>query len=624
MRQCLCGISVFVVFLTFVTSPAFAEVKVEEQDVGPVGTLQDVNYVVSPRGGHLATVAHKGSKMAVILDGEAGPKFDEIITPSVGYIDPRPYQNVDINLIPRNLPVTFSRDGKRIAYVARQSQEWVVMADGKEMLRIPAGVTGQDIRLVFSGDDGKHLLFARSEYGGFALWVDGQKWPGLYTSGGGGTAGTVDPVISRDGNRIAYIAQIARDKSTVIVDGKDAGFVGDNLAFTADSKHLFALVHEGAFTWLTVDGKQKMKTDGITQLVMTSEGNGFAAVLQRPNPPGQFLVINAKKIEGSDCQSIDKVVISPDGKHFAAMCSASTQVKFVLIDGKKGQEYFMIDQQSASLTTGLQFSPDSSKVGYIGRTGANKSFVVINDDESDAFEGGANFLFSPDGKHVVMSGMQNTRSPNSPGGVTSSWPVFIDGKAERLWRGGSLDTFAFSPDMTRHAYFTGASTWMGNGTGPVFLDGKETGIDGNFTFSPDSKHIAIVGYRAAENKRGLFVDGKQVYSNERNVNYRAFTPDGQHLFWMASEPAKEPGAFESVIYLDGKPIVRCDRTDSGAVAQIYGGNSSSPFMKTPPAWNVGSDGVLTMLAPVGDVVKRFKITPSSDTSLATLLAGATK
>ena len=160
MRQCLCGISVFVVFLTFVTSPAFAEVKVEEQDVGPVGTLQDVNYVVSPRGGHLATVAHKGSKMAVILDGEAGPKFDEIITPSVGYIDPRPYQNVDINLSPRNLPVTFSRDGKRIAYVARQSQEWVVMADGKEMLRIPAGVTGQDIRLVFSGDDGKHLFFA--------------------------------------------------------------------------------------------------------------------------------------------------------------------------------------------------------------------------------------------------------------------------------------------------------------------------------------------------------------------------------------------------------------------------------------------------------------------------------
>jgi hypothetical protein len=601
-----------------------ADAKIEEQDVGPVAQPQDVKYVVSPHGGHLATVAHKGSRMVVIVDGVAGPKFDEIVVPTFNYVDPRPFQNANINTIPRNLQVTFSRDGKRFAYVARQGQEWVVMADGKEMSRIPV-TTGSEIRLEFTGHDGQHLLLARSIYGGYELWVDGQKWPGLYSSGGGGSAGTVDPVVSSDGERIAYIAQIARDKSTVVVDGKDAGFVGDNLAFTADGKHLFAVVHEGAITWLAVDGKPKIKTDGIAQLTMAPSGSGFTAVLQRLQPPGQFLIVNGKKVEGSDCQSIDKVVLSPDGKHFAAICSVSPSVKFVLADGKKGQEYFTIDQQLESLTTGLQFSADSSKVGYVG-TSNGKKFIVINDDESDAFENVAGFMFSPDGKHVVMSGMQNTRSPQSPGGVTQSWPVFIDGKAERLWRGGNLDSFTFSPDMTRHAYFAGASTWMGNGTGPVFLDGKATGLDGNFTFNPDSKHIAIAGYRAAENKRGLFLDGHLVYSNERNVTYRAFTPDSQHLFWMALEEAKskEPGAFESVTYLDGKPVARCDRIDSGAVAQIYSASSSSAFMKTPPAWDVGSDGVLTMLAPVGDVIKRYRVTPSSDMSITILLAGAAK
>ena len=67
---------------------ASGEVKVEDQVVGPVA--QDVKYVVSPRGVHLASVARKGSRMIVIMDGAEGPKFDEIVTPTAAYVDPRP------------------------------------------------------------------------------------------------------------------------------------------------------------------------------------------------------------------------------------------------------------------------------------------------------------------------------------------------------------------------------------------------------------------------------------------------------------------------------------------------------------------------------------------------------
>src|ERR1700716_592659 len=66
-----------------------AEAKVEEQEVGPVGAPQDVKYVVSPHDVHLATVFRKGSRMVVTLDGVAGPKFDEIITPTLPWVDPR-------------------------------------------------------------------------------------------------------------------------------------------------------------------------------------------------------------------------------------------------------------------------------------------------------------------------------------------------------------------------------------------------------------------------------------------------------------------------------------------------------------------------------------------------------
>src|SRR5690348_8273466 len=128
-------------FFHLFTVAVFAEVKVEEQIVGPALDLQGSDrlstYTISPSGVHLATVTHKGSRWVVILDGVAGPKFDEII-PALGYIDPRPYQNMDINLVPRSQPVTFSKDGKRFAYVARQGQDWELVADNKELVRLPA------------------------------------------------------------------------------------------------------------------------------------------------------------------------------------------------------------------------------------------------------------------------------------------------------------------------------------------------------------------------------------------------------------------------------------------------------------------------------------------------------
>jgi hypothetical protein len=587
-----------------------ADAKVEEQDVGPVA--QDAQYAVSPHGGHVGAAVHKGSRMIAVVDGVAGPKFDEIRSVTA-YVDPR---GVDLTQS-RSLikPVVFSNDGSRYAYCARQGQEFVVMADGKELLRTTVEHPDQtDVRMQFTGDDGKHLLFAVSGFAGYTLWVDGQKMPGTYNSGVGGTEGTTDPLVSRDGARYAYVAQISRDKRTVIVDGKDAGFVGDNLAFTADGHHLLALVRQGNVVWLAADGKPKMKTDGISQLVMAPEGNGFAAVLTRLQPAGEFLVVNAKKIEGSDCQSLSKVVFSADGKHFAALCTKSPSVKFVVVDGKKGQEYF--DIPTVPGTPGIAFSPDASKLGYVAQA-ANKHYVVINDEESDGFDMTPGFAFSADGKHVAYGGYVS-RPPSNP--------ITVDGKADPL-PGARISSFAFSPDGSRHA---------DTGNGGVCVDGKDTGITGYFVFSPDSKHVAIAGRRGADNKAGLFVDGKLVYEVRSNfmVRYLAFTPDNQHLFWVAYEPPKDPTTSQGdfVSYLDGKPVAHYD--NDPITIQRLDQQTIQPRVETGPdgvarmehvqgaTWQVGADGVLTVVGPVGGVVKRYRVTPTADTSLATLLAAS--
>ncbi|MEO6567715.1 MAG: hypothetical protein ABIO94_03050, partial [Opitutaceae bacterium] len=180
------------------TAAAMAAASSEDQVVGSVS--ENAKYVVSPRGSHLAIVAAKGSRMGVTVDGVAGPRFDQIAEGVVPYIDPRPYQGVDVNTVPQAGPVTFSNDGEHYAYLARLGKEWVLIADNKEVLRVPAedanGSATSDFKMEFTGESGAHLLFARGSFYGYEMWVDGKKWPGFFGSGGGGTDGTIDPIVS--------------------------------------------------------------------------------------------------------------------------------------------------------------------------------------------------------------------------------------------------------------------------------------------------------------------------------------------------------------------------------------------------------------------------------------------
>jgi len=188
--------------------------------------------------------------------------------------------------------------------------------------------------------------------------------------------------------------------------------------------------------------------------------------------------------------------------------------------------------------------------------------------------------------------------------------------------------------MERYAYASSPS-------GTMYLDGKPTGLRGDkFAFTPDNKGVAVWGNKPSVDTKqgvlaqfarpaaqGMFVDGQHVFGSDNNMNlrYRAFTPDSQHVYWMTLERATganaKPGLIEAVTYLDGKPVVRCDRIDGGQAAWIYPGGQFN-FGEPPPAWDVGPDGVLTFVGPVGDVMKRFRIAPGADMSVATMLAGA--
>jgi hypothetical protein len=84
-------------------------------------------FEVSPHGVHVATTENAGSRVVVYYDGEAGPKFDEIITQPTGL----------------QTHVAFSPDGEHYAYCARAGDQYVVMVDGKELVRSSEANSGR-------------------------------------------------------------------------------------------------------------------------------------------------------------------------------------------------------------------------------------------------------------------------------------------------------------------------------------------------------------------------------------------------------------------------------------------------------------------------------------------------
>lgn len=618
-----------------ISASAIAAANLEQQLSGPIGEKE--KYVVSPRGSRLGTVSPKGSRVSVVVDGVAGPRFDEILETSAGAIDPRPYANADPNSWgPQGSPITFSKDGSRYAYVGRLDQEWVVMVDNKESFRIPAGgavgavagIAGSagntDLRIEFSGQSGKHVLVARSVYGGYELWVDGKKWPGLYASGGGGTEGTVDPVISPDGEHIAYVAQVSREKRAVILDGKDVGYFGTQLQFTPDSKHLICVSEGPKGQAVLIDGKPFLAARAIMAVHVPPVGNRLIVAVAQFSPDGNsvqgsLLMVDGKPVAATLTSEsmIKKVVISPDGKRYAAICGP-TGNQFVVIDGKKGQRYATVNDRSmGDMMTMITFSADSSRVAYTAASTSSGHFVVVNEEESDAIQSPW-FKFSADGKRLAYGG----RAGQGQNSILS-----VDGKLVPLPPGWFVDSFTFSPDGSHYA-FNGTR----GGEKGVFLDGKNTEVAGDFAFSPDGKHLGVVGAGGPEKKGGLFVDGQLVFETyDKPVRNRGFTADGKHFLWEAREPAigakAAPGVYEYVTYVDGVPAARvvdpASRAGSPGLHMLYPPRTASQsHWKMPPAWNVNAAGKLVFFAADDEGVKRFGVTPPADTSVETMIAEA--
>jgi hypothetical protein len=560
-----------------------AGTRIEEKILAPV---QDrAKFEVSPHGVHVATTETDGSRAVVWYDGVEGPKFDEILAAAGGN-------------------VAFSPDGNRYAYCARSGAQYVLIVDGKELVRGSESqggrCGGQNSNLGFTSNS-KHVYFfadlhvetpADRTYTRFVF--DGK--PEIPNGPMQGVA------FSPDGDHYAYIwNDVNRQRPwMLIVDGKPAPYQGGSPQWTADSKHLYtqrSTPPNG--TELLFDGRPIAKAFNFTVYIPPVGDMVVVAVTGGTNfHPFSFLVVNGKKVPGSDTVergAISKVVFSPDGKHYAAIIGDLNNHLCVMVDGKRGQEYTSIDK--------LTFTTDSSTVVYTALVNS-KVFVIVGDQEFGQPLGAPVPILSPVGNRVGAF-IATDGTPH----------LLMDKKITALNARGGSD-LSFTPDGAHYAYF--AVDGLG---GRLVIDGapqpqsalSNDSIDLQtpgalkYIFSADSKHVAhfaIPPTPTGDYQRGVFLDGKYVQISADGTNTAlTFSPDSKHLFCI-----HQYGDRPHRVFIDGKPLVDF----------FAAGNSVSSVAGW---WDFAPDGTLSFLAQDDNSIKRITITLSDQTSLATMLGG---
>lgn len=315
-------------------------------------------FAIDPRTGlvfssdskHLAYVAGtRNRKMQIVYNGTPGPVFDEIrhVTFSPDgtrlvyaarqagkwHLIEKDQKGPEYNMIHR---VNFSPDSGSLVYIAQTKEGFVAVHNGKQSPVVDV-IVGDPI---FS-NDGKRMAYSYAEKtrDGFAmrLWVDGE--PGRPYDNIGAY------LFSPDGKQFAYTAHKGGKQFVVHGDTEHDAYdaVGIPL-FAPGGRYLVYKAQNGLELHLVKNRTKSRPFDNVTTPTFTPSGDRMAYV-------GDALLGATVKIDEMDWGPYPwagEVAFSPDGKHFA-WAAADEDGSFLMIDGWKGEERFFSFLKGAGL-----------------------------------------------------------------------------------------------------------------------------------------------------------------------------------------------------------------------------------------------------------------------------------
>lgn len=526
--------------------PEFEEVIFSDHSRVPgVGQV-----LFSPNSQHVAYAAHRGSGdkgWVVVLDGKAGPDFDELIG-----------------------SFQFSLDSEHLVYRAMRGKKWFMVVDGKEGpefldMRVPvyspdsrhlayrALTTENKCVIVLDGEarpaelEGmKGACFSHSRSSGLSFSPDGQRLAYQFSRGQNKWAMMVDgkegielqelrdPLFSPDGQHVAYRAQKGRDKWVMVLDGlpdPEFAYVEENWTFSSDGKHLAYKAKTASNKWVVVlDGQpgpefEKIpkgpffSTAGSRLAYEVLEGaKNFVVVDGKPGPDFDSVPFPFGKGEGHSPwgSSVGGFSFSPNGQHLSYL--ARRGQKFAVIeDGEAGPEFPFI-------LAGPVFSTDSQRAAYVGWERDAISMLLDGKTAKRISVSEGKPLYTQSGRQTAVNretAWDNAGEVFAP--LVPLWPVFFAGELFTTMAAKNVnfvEHITFSPDGQRLAYVVGRGGHIFDGKEHsraqrlVILDGREgrqydADALSNLTFCSDSSHFAFEVHNADKGKSFVVLDGQE-------------------------------------------------------------------------------------------------------------------
>ncbi len=421
------------------------------------GIKQQIKF--SRDGRRVAYVAGRGKKFLVVVDGKEGPEYDRI---SVG-------------------APSFSPDGRRVSYFAERGGKTFAVVDGIESKPFDYGSSDAPI---FSPDS-SHVIYMARHGQQTHIVIDGAEIVERDYVG--------EPRFSKTGKRMAYV--LARgDEWRVVTDGKEgkpySGF-GNNIEFSDDEKHVLYRANTPKGQMLIVDDVETEPRPVIEEnsYGFSPDGRHVAYIAWEARDE-QYVVMDNKN--GKTYEDVSKQVFSPDSKH--VFYSAWRAGKTVVVkDGVEGEIFDEVNDY-------FRFSPDGQRMVYLAKRGGKQYLVV--DGVATAYDDIIGFKFSPDSKRLMVMAKRGNSMLMALEGEPPKEYELTPPKPGENYEGYQFQA-AFSPDSTRTAYVL-----RRGGKDVVVLDGSEgrpyDEIQ-DLQFTSDAKHVVYTARR--DGKLVVVVDG---------------------------------------------------------------------------------------------------------------------
>lgn len=545
-------------------APTLAAARLSTREVAlgreQAGELKGTRTVSSDRR-HVAFVAKVANGEAAYVDGVAGKTYPAVAS------DP-------LSEAGTGSPFTFSRDGRRVAYVVNLSSARArgprrVVVDGKE---------GSSFDYIWSGglhfsDDGKHFAYTAERGGKRFAVVDGVE---------SAPYERVSQPAFRDYKERGFVVAFdaARDgRQLFVVNGQE--FAADDakgreLFFGEQARAPREVVREGKH-FVVWEGKEVGPFDEPigTSLNATPRAGGWLVTFEGQRDGKQIAVLDG--VEGKPYDYVGEIYVSNGGAHTLYQARQGSK-SFVVFDGKEGAKYYQVDfsyqspfsadgrryayavartpdyseyfavadgkeGQSYDYVAHVTFTPDGSQLLYLAHDFAKRKTFLVRDGEEvatyDNMPDLSGIRFSPDGKRMYFRLRKNEDGKEA---------VVVDGRAYVY---DEIRDVEFSPDSRRLVF----KAQRGRGWVMV-VDGAESELyepdgergevgwsrDGRLAFTKEGGRVAYVGRKGG--KEFVVLNGAAGASYDAVANLD-FTPDGRHVVYTARRAGK------AVVVVDG-------------------------------------------------------------------------